>query len=266
MRLKLRKIWIYLAIIFVVQFCLTITHATAKNSNNIPIYTYRIVNTFLHDPSAYTQGLTYYNGMLYEGTGLNGRSSVRKIELETGAILQENRLPDKYFGEGITIYQNKIIQLTWQSYIGIVYDLKSLIELEKFYYFTEGWGLTHDGSKLIMSDGSANLYFMDPHNFSQIGKILVKDDNGPVTGLNELEYINGEVFANVYPKNRIAIISPETGKITAWLNLQGLLSREDRTQQVDVLNGIAYDAENDRIFVTGKLWPKLFEIKLLPQN
>jgi glutamine cyclotransferase len=229
-----------------------------------PWYGCRVVNTFPHDRGAFTQGLVWEDGFLYEGTGLNGNSSLRKVDLETGAVLKQHVLPGQYFGEGITVYQGRIIQLTWRSRTGFVYDKESFELLQHFFYQTEGWGLTHDGKRLIMSTGGANLYFLDPATFSRIGQIYVHDQFGPVSMLNELEYVKGEIYANVWKTEKIARIDPDTGRVTAWIKLEGLLSAEDYEQPVDVLNGIAYDDENDRLFVTGKLWPKLFEITLVP--
>lgn len=229
-------------------------------------YGYRIVNTYPHDPHAFTQGLIYHEGVLYEGTGLRGRSSIRKVVLETGEVLQTREIDEQFFGEGITLWNDQIIELTWQSHKGFVYDRETFEFQRAFSYPTEGWGITHDGSKLIMSDGTENLYFLDPTTFEEIGRVQVKDGGQPVVHLNELEYINGEVFANVWQTNRVARISPETGRVLGWIDLAGLLNAKDRNGQADVLNGIAYDSEGQRLFVTGKLWPKLFEIELVVQN
>ena len=233
------------------------------DSDAIPVYTYNIVNTYPHDRSAFTQGLVFEDGFLYEGTGLYGQSTLRRVELETGDILQIRGLPDQFFGEGITVYGNEIIQLTWQSNVGFVYDKNSFDLLQQFNYSTEGWGITHDGERLIMSDGTSKLHFLDPQTFEEIGQLAVFDDNGPVTRLNELEYVQGEIYANVWQTDRIARISPATGRVVGWIDLEGILTAEDRSEPVDVLNGIAYDADTDRLFVTGKLWPKLFEIDLI---
>jgi len=233
------------------------------DSDVIPVYTYNIVNTYPHDRNAFTQGLVFEDGVLYEGTGLLGCSTLRRVELETGEILQVHELPAQFFGEGITIYGNKIIQLTWQSNIGFVYDKNSFELLQEFNYSTEGWGITHDGTRLIMSDGTSTLHFLDPQTFEEIGQLEVFDNDGPVTRLNELEYIQGEIYANVWQTDRVARIAPETGRVIGWVELGGLLTAEDRSEPVDVLNGIAYDAMTDRLFVTGKLWPKLFEIELI---
>jgi glutamine cyclotransferase len=225
-----------------------------------PAYGYRIVNTYPHDPNAFTQGLQYVNGFLYEGTGNYGASSIRKVDLKTGRVIQQTPLPSGYFGEGITVWQNRLIQLTWTSKIAFVYDLESFRQTSSFVYPTEGWGLTHDGKRLIMSDGSSILYFRDPETFKEIGRLQVTDHGSPVKELNELEFIRGEIWANVWQTERIARIAPLTGKVIAWIDLDGL---KDATggERPDVLNGIAYDAKNDRVFVTGKWWPKLYEIK-----
>ena len=233
------------------------------DSDIIPIYSYNIVNTYPHDPDAFTQGLVFEDGVLYEGTGLYGRSSLRRVELETGYVLQIHELSDQFFGEGITIYGDELTQLTWQSHIGFVYDKNSFELLQEFNYPTEGWGITYDGTRLIMSDGTSTLHFLDPQTFEEIGHVEVFDSDGPVTRLNELEYVLGEVYANVWQTDWVARIAPETGRVIGWIDLGGLLSAEDRSEPVDVLNGIAYDAQSDRLFVTGKLWPKLFEIELI---
>jgi glutamine cyclotransferase len=233
------------------------------DSDVIPVYTYNITNTYPHDPDAFTQGLVFEDGVLYEGTGLYGQSTLRRVELETGDILQIRELSAEFFGEGITTYGNEIIQLTWQSKVGFVYDKDGFELLQQFSYSTEGWGITYDGERLIMSDGTSTLHFLDPQTFEEISQLAVFDDNGPVTRLNELEYVQGEIYANVWQTDRIAIIASETGRVIGWVDLDGLLTAEDRSEPVDVLNGIAYDAEADRLFVTGKLWPKLFEIDLI---
>ena len=228
-----------------------------------PVYTYNIVNTYPHDRNAFTQGLVFEDGVLYEGTGGFGNSTLRRVELETGDILQIRELSAQFFGEGITIYENKIIQLTWKSKIGFVYDKNSFELLQEFNYSIEGWGVTHDGTSLIMSDGTSTLHFLDPQTFEEIGQLGVFDNDGPVTRLNELEYVQGEIYANVWQTDRVARITPGTGQVIGWVELGGLLTTEDRHEPVDVLNGIAYDAKTARLFVTGKLWPKLFEIELI---
>ncbi len=234
--------------------------------NSIPVYTYNVVNTYPHDRNAFTEGLAFQNGVLYEGTGRYGNSTLRKVELESGQILQILALPAQFFGEGITIYRDKVYQLTWQSHVCFVYDKESFEVLQQFSYPTKGWGLTHNGENLIMSDGTSSLRFLAPETFEEIGQIEVRDEDSPVTELNELEYVRGEIYANVWNTDRIARINPRTGQVVGWIELKELLSPEDVSQPVDVLNGIAYDAENGRLFVTGKLWPKLFEIKLTSQS
>ena len=239
---------------------------TSTTTTDVPAYTYRVVNTYPHDRQAFTQGLAYVDGTLYEGTGLYGASSLRRVELETGAVLQQHDLQAQYFGEGIAVVGDRIMQLTWQSNVGFVYDRTSFKPIGQWNYPTEGWGLTYDGERLIMSDGTATIRFLDPQTFAEIGRIDVMDAHGPVTRLNELEYIHGELWANVWQTDRIARIDPQTARVVGWIELAGLLSAEDRAEPVDVLNGIAYDAANKRVLVTGKLWPKLFEIEIVPQQ
>ncbi|MCG6945208.1 MAG: glutaminyl-peptide cyclotransferase [Deltaproteobacteria bacterium] len=228
-----------------------------------PVVSYRIVNTYPHDRNAFTQGLVFADDFLYEGTGLRGHSSLRKVDLKTGNILRVRRLSAQFFGEGITIYGNRVIQLTWRSRVGFVYHRETFQLLDTFTYPTEGWGITHDGRSLIMSDGTSTLYFLDPQTFQEVHRLKVHTREGPVSRLNELEYVQGEIYANVWQTDRIAKISPESGEVIGWIDLEGLLRPEDRDRRVDVLNGIAYDVKNDRLFVTGKLWPKLFEIELI---
>ncbi len=228
-------------------------------------YSYRVKAVLPHDRRAFTQGLVFEDGIFYEGTGLYARSSLRKVTPETGAVLQQENLAPNLFGEGITVWGDKIIQLTWKARKGFVYDKNTFERLKTFSYPTEGWGITHDDTRLIMSDGTATLYFWDPETLAEIGKITVTDGGAPVVRLNELEYINGEIYANIWQTNRIARINPNTGQVTGWIDLTGLLSAEDIAEPVDVLNGIAFDADNNRLFVTGKLWPKIFEIELVAQ-
>ena len=242
----------------------TVTNSTQPTiSYPAPVVGYRIVNTYPHDPRAFTQGLVFADGVLYEGTGLRGQSSLRKIDLKTGNILRVRQLPVRFFGEGITIYGNRVIQLTWRAKVGFVYDRQTFQLLETFNYPTEGCGITHDGRSLIMSDGTSTLYFLDPQTFQEVDRLAVHTRDGPVSRLNELEYVQGEIYANVWKTDRIARISPQTGEVVGWIDLEGLLKPEDRNSRIDVLNGIAYDVENDRLFVTGKLWPKLLEIELV---
>jgi glutamine cyclotransferase len=237
--------------------------ASSIDMNAIPVYTYQILNTYPHDQSAFTEGLVFEDGVIYEGTGLYKYSNLRRVELETGKILQIRELSNQYFGEGITIYGNKIIQLTWKSHLGFVYDKYNFKLLQEFNYPTEGWGITYDGDFLIMSDGTSTLHFLDPETFEEMSQIEVYENDIPVTKINELEYVQGEIFANIWLTERIARINPLTGQVTGWIDLKGILSPEDYSEKVDVLNGIAYDAKSNRLWVTGKFWPKLFEIELI---
>ncbi|MCB0195400.1 MAG: glutaminyl-peptide cyclotransferase [Anaerolineae bacterium] len=241
-----------------------------EQSATTPLYTYEVVESYPHDPMAFTQGLIIVDSIMYEGTGRYEQSTLRRVDLKSGESLQLIHLPDQLFGEGITLFDDRIIQLTWKAGAAFVYNKDTFEPIKAFTYPTEGWGITHDGKRLIMSDGTANLYFRDPETFEEIGRVEVFDENGPVVMLNELEYINGEVFANVWKTDKIARIDPETGRVTGWILLTDLLSPEELTTPSDmqngiaVLNGIAYDADNDRLFITGKLWPTLFEIKIVP--
>jgi glutamine cyclotransferase len=230
--------------------------------SGVPVYGYRIVNAYPHDPEAFTQGLIFHNGHLYEGTGLHGASSLRKVELETGKVIKRHDLSEKYFGEGIAFCGNSLIQLTYQSKVGFIYDL-DLRQTGSFTYPTEGWGLTCDGSRLILGDGTATLRWLDAKTFKIVKQITVTDQGRPVDHLNELEFVKGEIFANIWKTDTIARISPDTGDVTGWIDLGGLAQQFESTTPLDCLNGIAYDAQGDRLFVTGKLWPKLFEIQLI---
>lgn len=224
-------------------------------------YGYEVVNTYPHDPAAFTQGLLYRDGFLFESTGLKGRSTLRKVELETGEVLARHIVDARYFGEGLTDWGDRLVQLTWETNIGFVYEVASLRPISTFSYRGEGWGLTHDSRRLIMSDGTPTLRFLDPSTFKETGSVAVRDGDLSVDDLNELEFVNGSIFANVWFTDSIAMIAPESGVVTGWIDLRGLLpDREARG--ADVLNGIAYDARGDRLFVTGKLWPRLFEIRL----
>ncbi len=235
-------------------------------AQSVPIYTFQIVHTYIHDREAFTEGLVYEGGILYEGTGLYGKSSLRKVDLETGKVKKKYDLPAEYFGEGIAIYEDKIIQLTWKEKTGQVYEKNSFKLLSRFSYPTEGWGITFDGKRLIMSDGSSTLYFLDPRTFDITGNIKVYEKNISIIHLNELEYINGKIYANIWLTNNIAIIDPVSGQVIGWIDLTGILPSQELTAPVDVLNGIAYDTANDRLFITGKLWPWLFEIKLVAKK
>jgi len=239
--------------------------AIAKAEGPVPIYTYEVVNVWPHDRGAFTEGLTYLKGILLESTGLNGSSTLRKVDLPTGRVLQEVRLPSQYFGEGMTVLGDKIYQLTWQSQTGFVYDLESM-ELEReFSYTGEGWGLTTDGRSLIMSDGTNQIRFLDPATFQVTRTISVFSQGQPLRQLNELEYVKGEILANIWETQSVARIDPATGRLLGLVDFSGLLAPEDRDSHTDVLNGIAYDAGGDRLFVTGKDWPKLFEVRLKPR-
>ncbi len=229
-------------------------------------YTYRVINTFPHDREAFTQGLVVDDGILYEGTGLRGSSNLRVVTLDTGEVVRQLDLEDQFFGEGIAIFGDQVVQLTWQSQVGFVYDKNSFTKLREFEYPNEGWGITHDGTQWIMSAGTEKLYFMDSQTFERTGEVDVKDGDTAITSLNELEYIQGEVWANVWQTDQVVRIDPSTGTVVGWVNLSGLLTAADLETPVDVLNGIAYDADSNRLFVTGKLWPKLFEIEVVPIN
>ena len=237
------------------------------SSNNTSLFdtesdAYTVIEVFPHDPDAFTQGLAIDNGIFYEGTGLYGNSSIRKINLVTGEILQSRELSSEYFGEGITVYDNKLVQLTWRSGIGFVYETENFELLTDFNYPTEGWGITFTGNYLVMSDGTENLYFLDPQNFTNVYSIKVHYKDTPISGLNELEYVKGEIYANLFPTNYIVRIDSSTGRVNGWLNLTGLMDREHYGKKLDVLNGIAFDENTNRLFVTGKFWPYMFELNL----
>jgi glutaminyl-peptide cyclotransferase len=228
--------------------------------------TYRVVHTYPHDPHAFTQGLIFVDGHLYESTGLNGQSSLRMVDLDTGRVLQEEPVDSKYFAEGLTSWGSTLVQLTWESHTALIYDRFSFRMLRTLSYSGEGWGLTADTKSLILSDGTDTLRFFDPATFHETRRVTVKDRGKPVTELNELEYVHGQIYANIWHSDRIARIAPETGKVLGWIDLKGLLPDNDRASPEAVLNGIAYDAGHNRLFVTGKLWPKLFEIEVVPET
>ena len=234
-------------------------------SGTLPQYKYTVVKTYSHDRRAFTQGLQYVGGILYEGTGNHGQSSIRKVKLETGEVLQQRDLSKEHFGEGIAIWKSELFQLTWQSGIGFVYDASTFAPKRTFRYSGEGWGLTQDSDGLIMSDGTDTLRFIEPATFKERRRLKVTALGQPVRQLNELEYVKGEIFANLWMTDTVARIDPATGKVTGWIDLSNLLTPAERAQ-TDVLNGIAFDAAADRLFVTGKWWPKLFEIKLVRSN
>jgi glutaminyl-peptide cyclotransferase len=231
----------------------------------MPMQGYQVVRVYPHDPNAFTQGLQYVNGVLYEGTGLNGRSSIRRVELETGKVLQRREVPPTHFGEGITVFKSDLFELTWQTHVAFVYDPTSFEPKKQFSYPGEGWGLTHDGTSLIMSDGSDELRYLDPATFAEKRRLKVTAAGAPLRNLNELEYVKGEIFANIWQTDYVVRIAPASGRVTAYIDLRGLLTPAERAN-TDVLNGIAYDEGRDRLFVTGKLWPKLFEIKIVEKG
>jgi glutamine cyclotransferase len=224
------------------------------------IYTYSIVHTYPHDISAFTEGLVFQDGSLFESTGMFAYSSLRRVDLASGEVLQQTVLDSQYFGEGIAVVNDTIVQLTWRNHVGFVYGKDNFTLLRTFIYQTEGWGITFNGTHLIMSDGSPNLYFLDPATFAVVGQVSVRDGKTPIMNINELEYVNGDLYANIWMDAKIAVINPSTGQIKAWIDLSGLHSESNID---DVLNGIAYDQQTGRLFVTGKNWPSLYEIKLV---
>ena len=253
--------YLFVTLLALIACLSTITCDIGKSSDQpVPIYTYKIINVFPHDPEAFTEGLAFENGIMYEGTGLRGESSIRKVDLETGKILQIYKLPSQYYGEGITIYKDTIIQLTMDSEKGFIYNKNSLELLQEFTYAGEGWGITHDESRIIMSDGSSTLKLLDPATMKTTSSIKVSDNGVPVTMINELEYVNGKIYANIWQTNKIAIIELD-GQVSGWIDLTGLLDRQKYGNTPDVLNGIAYDVKTGRLFMTGKLWPVIFEIE-----
>jgi glutaminyl-peptide cyclotransferase len=245
--------------------CLLACRALSRAA--VPVYGYDIVHIYPHDPAAFTEGLFYLNGFLYESTGLEQHSSIRKVRLETGEVVQQHDVPSQYFGEGIVNWKNLLVSLTWKSHVGFVYDLKSFKPLKQFNYDGEGWALTQDGSRILMSDGSSEIRLFNPQTLLPIGRIQVTLEGKPVNNLNELEWVKGEIYANVWQTNWIMRIDPHDGRVVGAINLAGLLAPSDIVRgKTDVLNGIAYDPRGDRLFVTGKNWPKLFEIKLHSQG
>jgi glutamine cyclotransferase len=223
---------------------------------------YEVVNSYPHDRTSFTQGLLWQAGDLYESTGQYGQSKLRRLEFPSGKVLKETSLSPELFGEGLALVGNRLIQLTWTSHRGFVYDLITFTPQREFSYDTEGWGLTCDGTKLILSDGSSDLFYIDPETYKPAGKLSVRMNGLPIRQLNELEFIDGEIWANVWQTDLILRIDPSSGLVTSFLDLNGILAASDRANEGAVLNGIAYDAEHKRIFVTGKLWPRIFEIKL----
>ncbi len=227
------------------------------------LYTYQIIKTHPHDTTAFTEGLVFNEGVLYESTGLYGSSSLRQVNLENGIVQHEVLLPNQYFGEGLTVVNDSLVQLTWREKIGFIYDKETFGLLGNFSYSSEGWGLTFNGSALIMSDGTSKLTFLDPVTFQMVRQVNVHDGNTSVTNINELEYVNGDVYANIWMQQNIAIINPQTGTVKGWIDLTGIYQSNNSD---DVLNGIAYDSQTNRLFVTGKDWPNLYEISIIPKN
>jgi len=242
----------------------TVTRFMIIYSDLVPKkYGYKVIHTFPHNRDAFTQGLVYDNGVLYEGTGQETGSTLREVALETGKVIRQLNLDDSLFGEGITLYHDRIYQVTWKNKIGFVYNKSDFKLINKIYYQTEGWGLTNIDDKIVMSDGTNILYFFEPEMFTIVKRIEVYDNEKKVDQLNEIEYINGEIWANIWMTDLIARIDPVSGKVLAYIDLKGILPKSDRDAETDVLNGIAYDNQGKRIFVTGKRWPKLFEIKVM---
>ncbi len=244
----------------------TVTLAPPPTGGAPRHYTYEVVAVFPHDPTAFTQGLLFDEGTLYEGTGLYGESTLRKVDLTTGRVTQQIALPEQFFGEGIAIVGDQLFQLTWREGRGFIYNKATFAQEAEFTYPTEGWGLTYDGKQLLMSDGSAQIFGLDPATLTRQQTINVHDGQAPVVRLNELEYINGVIYANIWQTEQIAQIDPATGAVIGWIDLTGILPAADRNSSTDVLNGIAYEPVADRLFVTGKKWPKLFEIRLIAKE
>ena len=245
------------------MLCALLALASATSAQAAPTYGFRVVHTYPHDPGAFTEGLFYKNGFLYESTGLEGRSTIRKVKLETGEVVQQRAISPAYFGEGIVFWKDRLIELTWRSQIGFVYDLATFAPKAIFHYAGEGWALTRDSHRLIMSDGTSDLRFLDPESLKETGKLHVTADSAPVADLNEIEAVKGKIYANIWQTSRIACIDPKTGKVLNWIELGPLVAANQHGNNDAVLNGIAYDAKGDRLFVTGKLWPTVYEIKIL---
>lgn len=250
---------VLIALVSLLAACAPSGHAAT------PVYGYQVVRTYPHDPNAFTEGLFLRDGFLYESTGLEGASSIRKIVLETGSVENERSISSQFFGEGIIDWKDRLIQLTWKNQLGFVYGIDDFETKGEFRYPGEGWALTRDDRRIIMSDGTSRLRFLDPETLKETGGVTVTDEGRPVDQLNELEWVKGEIYANIWQTDRIARIDPATGKVKGWIDLTGLLPDADRAR-TDVLNGIAYDAKADRLIVTGKLWPRLYEIRVVRKN
>ena len=245
--------------------CLAVLPTASVDAQRRPsVDGYRIVKVYPHDPDAYTQGLIIRDGVLYESTGRNGQSTLRKVDLETGRVLQQHRLDAQYFAEGLTELNGQLVQLTWQSSVAFAYDFRTFALRRTFNYAGEGWGLTTDGKRFILSDGCARLRYMDPATFREVRSITVMDGRLPVRNLNELEFVNGQIYANVWHTDRLARVSPSNGQVLGWIDLGGLMAGYRLDDPEAVLNGIAHDAATNRLFVTGKLWPRLFEVEIVP--
>lgn len=234
----------------------------ASPNEYIPVVRPEIVATYPHDRTAFTQGLIHLDGALYESTGLEGRSVIRRVRLEDGAVVQETRLSPDLFGEGLVDWKNRLVSVTWTTGKGFVWDRKTLKQLKSFRYTGEGWGLTQDGRRIIMSDGTPQLRFLDPKTLKETGRVTVTAQGKPLTDLNELEYVKGEVWANIWQTDLVARIDPKTGVVTGWIDLTAISNASGRRSDQNVANGIAWDRKGDRLFVTGKNWPTLFEIRL----
>ena len=255
-----RSGWLLATLLLVSSVIGISAYAQFKRTPKGEVWGFKVIATYPHDSTAFTQGLVFVKGALLEGTGKKGESSLRLVELESGKVEKIAPLNAHYFGEGITLLNNRIYQLTWQNRIGIVYDFETFNVEKTFQYTGEGWGLTNDGKRLLMSDGSATIRFLDPNSFEVVKRITAHGTDGKVSKLNELEYVNDEIWANIWYEDRIVRLSPQNGEVLGWIDLSGLYPRNKRDSTEDVLNGIAYDPEKKRLFVTGKNWPKLYEI------
>ena len=266
-RVHLAAILVVVAVLVAgVVWVVTLNSGQAPTDSGLPtLYNYHIAKTYPHDTTAFTEGLVFDNGVLYEstGTGEFGSSSLRRVNLENGGVQKEIFLPSQYFGEGLTVVDGSLVQLTWQNNIGFIYDKETFGLQGNFSYVTEGWGLTYNGSELIMSDGTSNLTFLDPVTFQKTGQVSVHDGNTSVTNINELEYVKGDVYANIWHQQKIAIINPQTGMVKGWIDLTGIY-QSNNTEEV--LNGIAYDSQTNRLFITGKDWPNLYQITITPKS
>lgn len=257
-----RSVWLAGIVLLVCSVIGFSGYAQMKRPVKGEVWNCTVVAKYPHDAAAFTQGLVFTNGHLYEGTGKKGESSLRQVDLATGNVEKIAALESHYFGEGITVLGNRIYQLTWQNRLGLVYDAETFHVEKTFQYTGEGWGLTNDGKRLVMSDGSATIRFLDPKTFEVVKRITAKSAQGKVEHLNELEFVKNEIWANIWYEDRIVRISPENGEVLGWIDLSSLYPRIQRRSNEDVLNGIAYDAEKNRLFVTGKNWPMLYEIKV----